>query len=37
MLHAEKLTFVHPLTQQPITLQAGLDEQWQNLMQIFQW
>ena len=37
MLHAEKLTFVHPLTQQSITLQAGLDEQWQNLMQIFQW
>ena len=36
MLHAEKLTFVHPLTQQSITLQAGLDEQWQNLMQIFQ-
>lgn len=37
MLHAEKLTFVHPLTQQSITLQAGLDEKWQNLMQIFQW
>ena len=37
MLHAEKLTFVHPLTQQPITLQAGLDEQWKNVMQIFQW
>ena len=37
MLHAEKLTFVHPLTQQSITLQAGLDEQWQNLMEIFQW
>jgi tRNA pseudouridine synthase C len=37
MLHAEKLTFVHPLTQQSITLQAGLDEQWKNVMQIFQW
>ena len=37
MLHAAKLTFVHPLTQQSITLQAGLDEQWQNLMEIFQW
>lgn len=37
MLHAEKLTFVHPLTQQPITLQAGVDEQWKHVMQIFQW
>ncbi|RDE92965.1 tRNA pseudouridine(65) synthase TruC [Aggregatibacter aphrophilus] len=37
MLHAEKLTFVHPLTQVPITIQAGLDVQWQNLMQTFQW
>ena len=37
MLHAEKLTFVHPLTQQSITLQAGLDDQWKNVMKIFQW
>ena len=37
MLHAEKLTFVHPMTQLPITIQAGLDAQWQNLMQTFQW
>ena len=37
LLHAEKLTFVHPLTQRPITIQAGLDAQWQNLMQTFQW
>ena len=37
MLHAEKLTFVHPLTQLPITIQAGLDAQWRNLMQTFQW
>ncbi len=37
MLHAEKLTFVHPLTQLPITIQAGLDPQWRNLMQTFQW
>ena len=37
LLHAEKLTFVHPLTQRPMTIQAGLDAQWQNLMQTFQW
>ena len=37
MLHAEKLTFVHPLTQLPIVIQAGLDAQWRNLMQTFQW
>ena len=37
LLHAEKLTFVHPLTQRPMTIQAGLDAQWQNLVQTFQW
>lgn len=37
LLHAEKLTFVHPLTQLPMTIQAGPDAQWQNLMQTFQW
>ena len=37
LLHAEKLTFVHPLTQRPMTIQAGLHAQWQNLMQTFQW
>lgn len=37
LLHAEKLTFAHPLTQRPMTIQAGLDAQWQNLMQTFQW
>ena len=37
LLHAEKLTFFHPLTQRPMTIQAGLDAQWQNLMQTFQW
>ena len=37
LLHAEKLIFVHPLTQRPMTIQAGLDAQWQNLMQTFQW
>ena len=37
LLHAEKLTFVHPLTQRPMTIQAGLDAQWQNLVQTFRW
>ena len=37
LLHSEKLTFVHPLTQRPMTIQAGLDAQWQNLVQTFQW
>ena len=37
MLHADKLTFSHPITQQLIEIQAGLDEQWQNLLQRFNW
>ena len=37
MLHAEKLTFHHPITQIRLEIQAGLDEQWQRLLQRFGW
>lgn len=37
MLHAETLTFHHPITQEPIEICAGLDEQWQTLMTEFGW
>ncbi|MDD7426608.1 MAG: tRNA pseudouridine(65) synthase TruC [[Actinobacillus] rossii] len=37
MLHAEKLTFNHPVTQERIEIRAGLDEQWQVLRARFGW
>ena len=37
MLHAYQLSFVHPKTQQAITIFAPLDEQWQQLCQHFNW
>lgn len=37
MLHAEKLSFIHPITQQKITIQAPLDKQWQQLFSQFNW
>lgn len=37
MLHAEKLMFNHPITQLRLELRAGLDEQWQRLLQQFGW
>lgn len=36
-LHAETLHFVHPITQTSITIQAPLDEQWQQLIRTFGW
>ncbi|MGC6406735.1 tRNA pseudouridine(65) synthase TruC [Bisgaard Taxon 45] len=37
MLHAERLTFIHPITQQTMTITAGLDQQWLDLINIFDW
>ncbi|QIM68457.1 tRNA pseudouridine(65) synthase TruC [Basfia succiniciproducens] len=37
MLHAEKLSFIHPIKRQRIEITAGLDEQWKKLMALFEW
>lgn len=37
MLHAEKLIFNHPVTQERIEIRAELDEQWHKLMRDFGW
>ncbi|NBI43127.1 tRNA pseudouridine(65) synthase TruC [[Haemophilus] felis] len=37
MLHAESLVITHPFSQQKIHIQAGLDEQWQTLLRLFNW
>ncbi|ENM5897906.1 tRNA pseudouridine(65) synthase TruC [Vibrio mimicus] len=37
MLHASELRFVHPYTQQPLVIRAGLDEVWQGLLSEFGW
>lgn len=33
MLHAKKLNFTHPITQEPIEIQADFDEQWQGVFE----
>ena len=37
MLHASTLSFIHPFTQQPITLEAGMDDTWQRMLEQFGW
>lgn len=37
MLHASCLALSHPVTGEPLTLRAGLDHDWQRLMQQFGW
>lgn len=37
MLHSEKLILQHPITMQRLEIQAGLDEQWKQLFEIFNW
>lgn len=37
MLHASRLAFVHPFTQQPLLLEANLDESWQRMLSQFDW
>lgn len=36
-LHSDSLSFIHPITKEQITITAGLDEQWQQLMNQFGW
>lgn len=37
MLHASQLNLIHPFTEQPLCLEAGLDKTWYNLAQQFNW
>lgn len=37
MLHASQLRFIHPYTEQILTLSAGFDESWQRLFNAFSW
>ena len=37
MLHAQQLSFEHPISQQEIHIQAGLDERWTKLFEQFNW
>ncbi|MEH0665487.1 tRNA pseudouridine(65) synthase TruC [Vibrio scophthalmi] len=37
MLHASRLSFVHPYTQEPITIVAPVDECWQRIMASMSW
>lgn len=37
MLHAETLSFEHPITQERIEIRAGLDDQWKKLITEFGW
>lgn len=37
MLHAKSLSFIHPVTQQNLTIDAPLDEQWQAVFEQLAW
>lgn len=37
LLHAWRLDFAHPLTQQPLSVQAPLDASWQRIVEAFGW
>ncbi|EEX37645.1 pseudouridine synthase Rlu family protein [Vibrio metschnikovii] len=37
MLHASQLSFIHPYTEQMVTLNAGFDDDWQRLFSAFSW
>jgi len=37
LLHASNLMFVHPFTQQPLTIHASMDETWHRVMTTFEW
>ena len=37
LLHAETLSFVHPILKKAMTIYAPFDEQWQDLMKQFGW
>lgn len=37
MLHASQLRFIHPYTEQMVTLNAGFDDDWRRLFSAFLW
>lgn len=37
MLHAQSITFAHPMTGENLTICAEVDENWQNMLNIFKW
>lgn len=37
LLHAEILSFIHPITMEKIQIRAGFDEQWKTLLKHFNW
>ncbi|MCE0493060.1 tRNA pseudouridine(65) synthase TruC [Vibrio salinus] len=37
LLHATRLSFIHPFTQERVDINASLDGTWQHLMQEFNW
>lgn len=37
MLHAESISFEHPISGKPLTIHAGFDQNWQNMLNIFKW
>ncbi len=37
LLHADALSFSHPLSGQPLTLQASLDDTWNRMLDRFEW
>lgn len=37
LLHASELAFIHPFTDQPVVIKAGLDDVWQSLLHQFGW
>lgn len=37
MLHASEISLLHPINQQPLCLQAGIDLRWQRLLGSFGW
>lgn len=37
LLHAQSLALTHPVTGEPLLLQAGLDDQWMNILEAFSW
>ncbi|MGR3808290.1 tRNA pseudouridine(65) synthase TruC [Pasteurella testudinis] len=37
MLHAQQIRFAHPITGQEVSICAGVDENWQRMLNIFKW
>ncbi len=37
LLHAQSLALNHPVSGEPLLLKAGLDEQWMNVLEAFDW